>query len=44
LGKSFARSCLWRFGVKLRPNFHAVLGAPLSSSGLERRYRNTLNE
>src|SRR6218665_144892 len=30
LGKSFTRSCLWRFGVKLRHSFRAVLGAPLS--------------
>src|SRR6218665_406459 len=31
LGKSFTRSCVWRFGVKLR----AVSGVPPSSSGLE---------
>jgi len=35
LGKSFARSCLLRLGVKLRHSFRAVLGAPLISSGLE---------
>ena len=35
LGKSFACSCRWRFVVKLRHSIHAVLGAPLSSSGLE---------
>src|SRR6218665_726081 len=37
-GKCFARSCLWRFGVKLRHNIRAVSEAPLSrpySSGLE---------
>ena len=37
LGKSFTRSYLWRFGVKLRHSIRAVLGAPLSRwpSGLE---------
>src|SRR6218665_1785747 len=35
LGKSFARSCLWRIGVKLRHSIRAVSGAPLSSGGLE---------
>ena len=35
LGKSFIRSCLWHFDVKLQHNIRAVLGAPLSSSGLE---------
>ena len=35
LGKLFARSCLWRFGVKLRHSICAVLGTPLSSSELE---------
>jgi len=35
LGKSFTRSCLWRYNVKLRLNIRAVSGAPLSSSGLE---------
>ena len=35
LGKSFTRSCLWRFSVKLRHSIRAMLGAPLSSSGLE---------
>src|SRR6218665_2241074 len=35
LGKSFARSYLWRFHVKLRHSIHAMSGAPLSSSGLE---------
>src|SRR6218665_1732986 len=34
LGKSFARSCLWRFGIKLRHSIRALSGAPLSSSGL----------
>src|SRR6218665_3917298 len=38
LGKSFTHRCLWRFGVKLRHSIRAVSGAPLSSSGLERRY------
>ena len=33
LGKSFAHSCLWRFGVKLQHSICAVSGAPLSSSG-----------
>ena len=35
LGKFFARSCLWRFDVKLRHSIRAVAWAPLSSSGLE---------
>ena len=35
LGKSFTRSCLWCFDVKLRHSIHAVSGAPLSSGGLE---------
>ena len=35
LGKSSTCSCLWRFGMKLRHSIRAVLGAPLSSSGLE---------
>jgi len=35
LGKSFTHSCLWRFSVKFRHSIHAVLGGPLSSSGLE---------
>jgi len=35
LGKSLTRSCLWRFGVKLRYSIRAVLGALLSSCGLE---------
>ena len=35
LVKSFTRSCLWRFGVKLRHSIRAVSGAPLSSSELE---------
>src|SRR6218665_3689119 len=35
LGKSFARSCPWRFCVKLRHSIRAVLGAPLSSRELE---------
>ena len=30
LGKSFTRSCLSRFGVKLRQSIRAVSGAPLS--------------
>ena len=34
LGKSFARSCLWRFGVKLRRSALAVSVAPLSGGGL----------
>src|SRR6218665_3561235 len=36
LGKFFTRCCLWRFGGKLRHGIHAVSGAPLSSSGLEK--------
>jgi len=43
-GKSFARSCLWRFGVKLWRSIHAVLGAPLSIVVGLRRCRNSLNE
>ena len=35
LGKSRTRSCLWRFGVKLRRSLRAVSGALPSSSGLE---------
>ena len=38
LGKSFARSCLWRFGMKLQHSIRAMSGTPLStvsSSGLE---------
>ena len=35
LGKFLTRSCLWRFGVKLRHSTRAVSGALLSSSGLE---------
>src|SRR6218665_1938841 len=35
LGKSFTRSCLQLFSVKLQHSIHAVSGAPLSSSGLE---------
>jgi len=35
LGKSFTRSCQWRFGLKLRHSIRAVSGAPLSSIGLE---------
>ena len=35
LGKSFTRSCLWRFGVKLRHSIRALSGAPLISSGIE---------
>ena len=34
-GKSFTRSCLWRFGVKFGHSICAESGAPLSSSGLE---------
>ena len=41
---SFSCSCLWRFGVKLRHSIRAVSGAPLSSTVLNRRYRNWLNE
>src|SRR6218665_78018 len=33
--KSLTCSCLWRFGVNLRHSICAVLGALLSSSGLE---------
>ena len=35
LGKSFTRSCLRRFDVKLRRSKRAVSGALLSSSELE---------
>ena len=35
MGKSFDRSCLWRFGVKLRHSTRAVSGAPLRDGGLE---------
>ena len=35
LGKSFTRSYMWRFGVKLRHSIRDVSGAPLSSSELE---------
>ena len=35
LGKSLTRSCLWRFGVKLRHCIRTMSGALLSSSGLE---------
>src|SRR6218665_2369078 len=35
LGKSLTRSCLWRFGVKLRNSLRAVSGTLLSSSGLQ---------
>jgi len=35
LGKSYTRSCLWRFGVKLRHSIRDVSGALLSCSGLE---------
>ena len=35
LGKSFTRSCLWRFGMKPLHSNHAVLGALMNSSGFE---------
>src|SRR6218665_2237094 len=35
LGKSFTRSCLWRFGVKLRHSIRAVSGVPLSNRNLK---------
>ena len=35
LGKSFTRSCLWHFGVKLWHSIRVASGVPLSSSGLE---------
>jgi len=44
LGKSFIRSCLWRFGVKLQHSNRAVSGTPLSSSGREEALKNSLNE
>src|SRR6218665_792788 len=45
LVKSFTRSCLWRFGVKLGHSIRAVSGAPLSSIvDLKMRYRSSLNE
>jgi len=34
LGKSFTRSCMWRFGVKLGHSIRAVSGAAMRSSGL----------
>src|SRR6218665_1919107 len=43
--KFLTRSCLWRFGVKLRHSIRAVSGALLSIvADLKRRYRNSLNE
>src|SRR6218665_2403758 len=36
LGKAFTRSSLWRVSMKMRHSIRAVLGVPLSSSGLER--------
>src|SRR6218665_56641 len=43
--KSFTRSCLWCFDVKLRHSIRAESRAPLSSGGLEEAlYRNSLNE
>ena len=33
--KSFTHSCMWRLGVKFRHSVRDVLGANLSSSGLE---------
>jgi len=44
LGKSFTRSCLWRFGVKLQHSIHALSGAHLVVVDLNRRYGNSLNE
>jgi len=45
LSKSLTRSCLWRFGVKLRHSIRAVSGGLLSSrADLKRRYRNGLDE
>ena len=44
LGKSFTRSCLWRFGVKLRHSIRAMLGAPVSSSGSACEYSSGLEE
>jgi len=47
LSKSFTRSCLWRFGVKLRHSIRAVSGVPLSNSGLEealQKYPEWMNE
>ena len=35
LGKSLTRSCLWRFGVKLRHSNRAVSGTLPSGSGLK---------
>ena len=35
LEKSFTCSYLWHFGMKLRHSIRAMLGVPLSSSGLE---------
>ena len=43
LGKYLTRSCLWRFGVKLRQSSRAVSGALLSIvADMKRRYRNGL--
>ena len=46
LGKSITRSCLWRFGVKLRHSIRAMSGALVSIllADLKRHYRNGLNE
>ena len=44
LGKSFIRSCLWHFGMKLQHSIWAVSEVPLSSSDFKRRYRNSLNK
>ena len=45
LGKSFTRSCLWLFGVKLRHSICAVFGALLGTMvDLKRRHRNNQNE
>src|SRR6218665_301855 len=34
LDKSLIRSCLWRFGVKLRHSIRAVSGAPLTGGSI----------
>jgi len=46
LGKSFALSCLWLFGVKLRHSAVSVLCRERLRVvvDLKRRYRNSLNE
>src|SRR6218665_798599 len=45
LSKSFARGCLWRFGVKPRHSISVLCRERLGVVvDLKRRYRNSLNE